>query len=162
MPPAVVIRTTMRMSHRARTYLAILAARHVIIGGIALVCPWVLGRVVGEVGWLLPWLPPERALDLWGLLFLGTAAVGSGSAITRDAGAARLALAASVISTAAFAGTIIGALLTGAPAGWLLAPLLLVMCAKDLTMLRNPVRVPIEDVVGVDDVPTAGRGDGAR
>ena len=83
--------------------------------------------------------------------FILISLVAASSAITRDVAVARFALGASVLSTWAFTVVFVTSLATGAPAGWLLAVLLASISAKDLTMLRNPVRVPTEDTYGVDD-----------
>ena len=142
----------MRMSPRARSYLGILAFRHLSVGVIAVAFPHILGRVgVGSTGWFLPFLDPAHALDVWGIGFILIALVAASSAITRDVSSARFALGASVLSTWSFTVVILASLATGAAAGWLIAALLASISAKDLTMLRNPVRVPTEDVCGVDD-----------
>lgn len=155
-PPA----PPMRMSPRARSYLVILGGRHLIVGLLAVCRPGSFessGFV--EAKRLLPFLHPDHALDVWGLLFVAVGAAALAAALARDVATARAALFVSVVLTFTWTGAILAALLTGSGTGWIALTLWTALAAKDVTMLRNPIRVPTEDVFpGIDEPPARGGG----
>lgn len=140
----------MQMSSRARSYLAIMGGRHLWVGVICFGFPHILDRLgQGPLGWFFPFLSKEHALDVWGVAFILIGVIAIGSGRTRDIGMARIAFAASIISTIAFLAVVGTSMLTGSPAGWLTIGFLLAIIAKDSVQYRNPLRVPMED--GLDE-----------
>lgn len=133
--------------------MAVLGVRHILVGLYALLLPGLFsGPGFTEARNLLPWLLPDHALDVWGVAFILVGVVGAGAGLTRDAPAARAALGASIILTFFWIGTVVASILSGTgPQGIVGVTLWGALAAKDIIMLRNPLRVPFEDRHG-DDV----------
>ena len=146
-----------RMTTRARAYMAIAAARHVLVGLACIIVPShftspsysVIKSFLGGV------LDGEAMLVVWGALFVAVGLVAAYAAASGREDPARLALRGSVTTTALWAGGFLASILTGSSAGWSGVIVWAALAAKDLTMLRDPLRNPFEDL-GRSDVRAGG------
>ncbi|QZN86869.1 hypothetical protein [Cellulomonas sp. C5510] len=137
-----------RMTPRARAYMAICASRHLFLGVMCLWRPqdFTSGSFDGvkDFLWLLH---PDTALMVWGAVFVVVGALAGFAAFTGNEDAARHALFVSVVTTFMWAGGFAWSILTGTSAGWSGVIVWSALAAKDLTMLRDPLRNPFEDLV---------------
>lgn len=135
------------MSLRARAYLIIAGLRHTALGICCILFPAAFaGPSYDAIKSALP-VGPELSLQLWGLLFMGTALLAFVGAVLGREGEARWALLASVITSALWAGGFFAALRSGNLTGPTALVLCLAVTLKDLTMLRAPMRNPFEPLV---------------
>lgn len=153
------------MTPRARAYMTIAAVRHLLLGAALILMPQAFqSETYNGIKDLLP-LPPESALAGWGGIFLATGIFCSVAAALGRQGEARWALLASVLTTALWAGgftVYVGVL--WAQTGELVNPsgpiIWAAVCLKDITMLRNPLINPFEQLVraaGTDNGAEADR-----
>lgn len=139
-----------RLTPRARAYLLAIGAQHSFIAAFALWRPD--SRLFSSPSFdglkaALPGLGPAVSMQAWGGILLAVALVCLAAAVKGSDGVARAALLASV----AVEGCWFGGYLASAQAGSLFTPVGLAcwagLIARDLTMLRNPLRNPFEPVV---------------
>lgn len=126
--------------------MLILACRHLVVGGFAIW--WPIMFSTPGFDWVraaLRFLGPEGALDVWGIAFGAIGMVALASALMKSPDLARKALFASVVVTFMWAGAMFFAIKPTEPWGYLGAVMWGALAAKDITMLRNPIRVPTED-----------------
>lgn len=141
-----------RMTPRARAYMSIVAARHVLVGLACIVLPDHFTSTSYDVlkGFLGTLLSPDQTLVAWGCAFVAVGSLAAYAAVTGREEPARSALRASVTTTALWAGGFLAVIFTGASAGWSGVIVWTALAAKDLTMLRDPLRNPFEDLVRSD------------
>lgn len=129
------------MTRRAQAYLAICAARHVAIGSTCVLIP---GSYRSTAYDGIKQILPIRA---WGVIFLVAAAWATAAAVTRRESPARIALQVSATASGCWTAGFIAASIVGltsvpsSPVMWATVTL------YDLTMLRQPLRNPFENVV---------------
>lgn len=140
------------MTPRARAYMAICSVRHLLLGIALVAAPQAFkSQTYDGIKDLLP-LPSDVALAGWGGIFIATGILAGVAALIGREGEARWALLASVLTTALWAGGFtvyvtahwiqMGELVN--PSG----PLIwLAVALKDITMLRNPLVNPFEQLV---------------
>lgn len=136
---------TERMSTRARGYLSIAGARHLLIG---LAC--IIGSDLFDSPAFIQ-IKQVLPITLWGVLFLTNAALCLAAAVVGHGGLARTSLIYSAASTAVWAGGFIAAFVAAletnqpltAPTG---VVIYLAVAGKDLVVCRNPMRSPFEDL----------------
>lgn len=154
-----------QMSRRARAYMLVAFIRHTLLGVACILAPHGFNSVTYDgVKGLLP-LPADTAIAGWGGLFLATGLFCAVSAWLGREGEARWALLASVLTTALWAsGFAVFIVSLWVSSGELVNPsgpiVWTALCLKDLTMLRSPLRTPLEDFlrqVGEAEVPADGR-----
>lgn len=142
-----LLMTLAKMTPRARLYMALCGFRHLGVGFFCLLMPdaWSSGnfRVLKTI---LPGVDPLDMMRLWGSIFILVGLLSAYAAISGREGAARLGLRGSVTSTALWAGGFLAAALTGTTAGLSGMIVWAALAAKDLTMLRDPLRNPFEDM----------------
>ena len=137
-----------RMTHRARAYLGIAAARHVLLGLLCILDPATFTSPSYEgILSALPIFHVITAIEVWGVVFIVTGSVCAAAAGTARAGVARLGLTMSAVVSAMWVGGFLASALSGALAGWSGPVVWAALVAKDLTMLRDPLRNPFEDLV---------------
>lgn len=141
---------TERMTHRARVYMAIATARHFILGMLLFTVPqFFTGAVYGALVDAVPLNgTPSTHLQVWGIAMLITALVPLLSTVTANPNHARLGLKASIGMTAALlSGLTVAVLLPGYTiGGYAMFVLLGALMLKDMSMLRDPLRNPFEEV----------------
>ena len=136
------------MSRRAKVYLMVAAARHLIIGFICVLDPgsFTSGSYRGVID-ALSGIPIGPAIVLWGYLFLVTGLACLTAAIVGKETPARVGLLFSVVTTACWAGGFFAAILGGSSAGATGAIIWAAVALKDATMLRQPLRNPFEPLI---------------
>lgn len=139
-----------RMTPRARAYMTICALRHVLLGLMCVIRPGdFTSPSYDGVKDVLP-VPPDAALVTWGAAFLVIGAIAVWAAVNGSENAARHALTGSVVVTLMWVGGFIWSILTGSLVGWSGVIIWAALAAKDLTMLRDPLRNPFEDMIRAD------------
>ena len=134
-----------RMTRRARAYLLVAAARHLIVGGYCVFKPESFAPAAYRgITDALMGLPTETAIIVWGWLFLVTGTMCLFAAIRGTEAPARVGLLMSVVTTACWGGGFLAAILTGVSTGPTGAVVWLAIALKDSTMLRQPLRNPFE------------------
>lgn len=152
------------MTKRARAYLLIAAVRHTLLGLACMLVPQGFTSDTYEsIKGVVP-LPPDHAIAGWGGLFLATGIFAAVAAWLGREGEARWALLASVLTSALWAGGFIVYIGTvWAETGLLTNPsgpiIWTAITLKDITMLRNPLVNPFEQLVRstVTEVEADGR-----
>ncbi|GEL47394.1 hypothetical protein CHO01_25100 [Cellulomonas hominis] len=145
-----------RMTPRARAYMTICALRHLLLGLMCVVRPGdFTSPSYDGVKAVLP-VPPDAALITWGVAFVLVALVAVHAAVTGSEESARHALTGSVVVTAMWVGGFVWSILTGSLVGWSGVIVWTALAAKDLTMLRDPLRNPFEDLIRTDPAGTEG------
>ena len=137
-----------KLSPRARIYLATAVAQHAIIGGWCLLDPDAFtSSAFAGLRSALPFVDPGQAMATWGMLLANIAVLCLVAVVAGSEGWARAALLASVAVEGMWLGgylySVANGLLTGpvGPVIWT------AVVARDLTMLRQPLRNPFEPVV---------------
>ncbi|EYR64682.1 hypothetical protein N866_07220 [Actinotalea ferrariae CF5-4] len=122
-----------RMSHRARAYMAIVAARHLLTGIFYL---WVWGAT------------DDAVHTIWGAMFLVVGLIAALPFRTGRDGQARLGLLLSIAATSVWFGSfLVAAATTDGYWSALAAIALGTFVAKDLTMVADPLRNPFEALI---------------
>ena len=136
------------MSRRAKVYLLVAAARHIIIGLFCVFDPlsFSSGSYQGIID-ALAGLPFGSSIVIWGYLFLVSGAACLLAAIVGKEAHARVGLLFSVVTTACWAGGFIASGFTGNSAGPTGGVIWLAVALKDATMLRQPLRNPFEPLI---------------
>ena len=135
------------MTHRARAYLLIAAARHAIVGLYCVLQPLSFTSTSYQgISDAFSWLSTTDAMVLWGYLFLLTALACIFAAWKGTEGPARIGLLLSVVTTACWGGGFLAAIMTGASMGPTGAVVWLAIALKDSTMLRQPLCNPFEQL----------------
>lgn len=136
------------LSPRARVYMGIAAVRHLLVG---LFCFFRPGDFTSPsyngVKGALPFVNPNHSLQAYGVFFILTALTCAWSVVSGREGAARAGLLFSVVTTGFWVGGFFAAALDhtlGGPTGPVVWTAIV---AKDLTMLREPLRNPFEPLV---------------
>jgi hypothetical protein len=130
--------------------MTIAALRHVLLGLMCVIRPGdFTSPSYDGVKDVLP-LPGDLALVTWGAAFIIIGAVAVWAAVNGSEGAARHALTGSVVVTLMWVGGFIWSILTGSLVGWSGVIIWTALAAKDLTMLRDPLRNPFEDLIRTD------------
>lgn len=141
-----------RMTTRARTFMGVVVLRHGVLGLFCLLDSNGFSETtyVGMAG-AMPVLGDEAAFITWGVLLLLSAALAMVSVITASPDHAKTGLLFSVgITSSWFFGLLATALQPGGSgAGWAFLVALLGLVLKDLTMIREPMRNPFEEVIKV-------------
>ena len=141
-----------KMSPRARIYLGVLSARHVAMGLLAVLVPgnFISPAYAGvrDVPFL-PTIATHHMLDIWGTAFLIIGSISIFAAFSQDSKPARWALLSSVVITALWVALIFVSVIGGSPIGYAGVILWSALAAKDITMLKNPLRNPFEDTADV-------------
>ena len=88
-------------------------------------------------------------LDIWGTAFLIIGSISIFAAFSQDSKPARWALLSSVVITALWVALIFVSVIGGSPTGYAGVILWSALAAKDITMLKNPLRNPFEDTADV-------------
>lgn len=137
-----------RMTARARAYMAIAAARHLLIAGFCLFAQDTFASPSYQgLRDAVPFVSDSAAIPFWGFAFLITGSACAFGGIRGSEGVARWALLMSVITTAAVGGGFLAAWFQGSLAGPTGPVIWFAIAFKDLTMLGNPLRNPFEPVV---------------
>jgi hypothetical protein len=149
-----------RMTPRARVYMAICAARHLLLGIACLLNPegFTSGSFSGVKN-VLHWLvPPDPMLRIWGVVFVGVGAVCALAVLLGRPEIARNVLLASVIVSFCWTGGFIASIWTGQSAGWSGVIVWAAVAGKDLTMLQDPLRNPFEPLIRKEERSGSTRG----
>jgi len=136
-----------QMTWRARAYLVIAAARHILVGAACIV---LVADFDGDSFQVIRAVLP---VWVWGVAFLVGGAHLTYAAIRGSEGHARVALSLSAISTSVWAAGFLLAYQEGgavSPIGVIFATAL---TAKDLVICRQPMRSPFEPIVREYDEP---------
>lgn len=136
------------MTGRARGYLAIVAARHLILGSICVVHPehFTSGSYEG-IKDALPFVSGDGAMVSWGLIFIIVGILNVIPVLTGRETYARAGLLVNVVVTGFWVGGFIAAQIAGTSAGPSGLIIWASVLAKDSTMLRDPMRNPFEPIV---------------
>jgi len=133
---------------RARTYMGIVSMRHLLIGAFCLIRPGDFqSPSYGGVKDALGFLAPDTALMVYGLAFIIAGVASAVPVVTGGDGAARAGLLISVVVTGLWVGGFFAAIWDGTIAGPTGPVVWCAVLAKDLTMLREPLRNPFEPIV---------------
>ena len=136
-----------RLTPRARAYLWIAAWRHGTVGLSLILWPQLFnGPAFGAMKNALP-VNSTAALAVWGSIFLAASLFSAYAATVARENPARVALIVSIMSSLIWAGGFASATYDGAklsPIGLIFA---IALAAKDLTMLRDPLRNPFEPLL---------------
>ncbi len=142
------------MTLRARAYLAICAARHLLLGVLCLGRPADFTSPSFEGTRSLLWFLPigdDHMLMLWGATFIAAGLTAAAVALAGDHAAARRALTGSVIVTALWIGGLAWPVLAWHATGWPWVIVWVSLAAKDVTVLCDPLRDPVGEHLD-DDV----------
>lgn len=136
-----------RLTPRARAYLWISGWRHGAVGLALILWPSLFtGPAFTTMKHVLP-LPSRGALLAWGIVFMIASLFSAYAATVARENPARVALIVSISSSLLWAASFASATYDGArlsPVGLIFA---LALAAKDLTMLRDPLRNPFEPLL---------------
>lgn len=136
-----------RLTPRARAYLWISAWRHGTVGLSMILWPQLFtGPAFVSMKHIWP-LPSRTALLIWGLIFFAACMFSMYTAAVARENPARVALIVSIMSSLIWAGGFASATYGGArlsPIGLIFS---IALAAKDLTMLRDPLRNPFEPLL---------------
>ena len=149
-----------RMTPRARVYMAICAARHVLVALACLVLTqtFTSGSYAGVKGFLHWFVPADSMLRTWGLVFAVVGSLAVLGAVTGRVELARNALLASVIVTFCWVGGFIASIASGESAGATGVIAWAALAGKDLTMLQDPLRNPFEPLIRKEERNGSTRG----
>lgn len=138
---------TARMTPRARAYMTICALRHLLLGLMCVARPGdFTSPTYTGIKSVLP-LPPDTTMITWGTVFIAVAILATHAGIVGSETTARHALTASVTITFMWIGALISSIITDQSTGWSGTIVWAALAAKDLTMLRDPLRNPFEDLI---------------
>lgn len=139
---------TERMTARARGYLAIVASRHLVLGALCASRPehFTSGSYDG-IKDSLPLVTGDGAMVTWGFIFIVVGILNVIPVVTGRETYARAGLLVNVVVTGFWVGGFISAQITGSSAGPSGLIIWASVVAKDLTMLRDPLRNPFEPIV---------------
>lgn len=149
-----------RMTPRARIYMAICAARHVLLGAACLIDPggFTSGSFAGVKDVLRWWVGPDEMLRIWGAAFVAVGAICSVAAIAGRVELARIGLLTSVVISAMWVGGFVASIWSGQSAGWSGVIVWGAVTGKDLTMLQDPLRNPFEPLIRKEERSGSTRG----
>lgn len=137
-----------RLSPRARAYLATVLMQHLVIGGFALCAPVFFAQPSFDgIKAAMPLVQGDEAMRAWGVVLVAVAAVCAAATWRGSEGQARTALLAACTTEALWLG---GYIATAAAAGLTSIVGIVVwsaLIARDVTMLRAPLRNPFEPIV---------------
>lgn len=135
-----------RLTPRARAYLLIACLRHGVAGLALLIFPGAFASPSFDgIKGALP-LQHRHSLMAWGVVFLFTAIVCGWAAASAREGSARIALSGSIFASLVWLGGFIAATALGVQISPMGAIFCAALVAKDLTMLRDPLRNPFEPI----------------
>lgn len=137
-----------RMSARARAYLAIAGLRHLLVGMICVLIPGDFYSVsYQQLEKVLAPAPFAGGIQAWGGLFIVAALILFAATLTQKESHARFALILSVVLTMMWAGGFVAALVHGQLQGPLGPIPWFALAAKDLVVCAQPLRAPFEPLV---------------
>lgn len=130
-----------QMTWRARAYLTIGAARHILVGALSIVVSHDFDGT--------PWAVVINVLPLWiwGIVFLAGGLHLAFAAAIGDEGHARWGLVISASLTAGWATGFLLATLQGSVSAFLIGVLFAALSLKDFVVCAQPLRSPFEPVM---------------
>lgn len=136
-----------RLTPRARVYMAVAGLRNLALGVVCILMPeyFTSGSYAGIKG-ALPFTA-DTSLIVWGAAFLVAGVIATSAAVFGHETHARIGLMTSVVISGSWVGGFAFAQITGAAAGPTGLIVWAAFTAKDLTMLRDPLRNPFEPLV---------------